>query len=63
MVIVIVCIQGDHAGVNLCIFLEIYASETQDAQVDGSLQRTWFSVWLSPQALTFQWLPSQLPDF
>ena len=26
-----------HAGLTLCIFSEIYASETLDAQVDGSL--------------------------
>ena len=26
-----------HAGLNLCIFLEIYAPEMTDGQVDGSL--------------------------
>ena len=29
--------KGLHAGLNLCIFLEIYESETWDVQVDESL--------------------------
>ena len=29
--------RGLHAGLNLCIFLEIYESETWDVQVDESL--------------------------
>lgn len=29
--------KGLHAGLNLCIFLEIYESEMRDVQVDGLL--------------------------